>query len=339
MRLMGKQFAGVGGASSVRRRLIGSALCLTMGAWAFNAFGAYPEQPVKMIVPFAPGGPTDLAARIQATAMAKPLAGSIIVENRPGAGGRVGLAAAAAAKPDGYTVLLAGPSSLVVQSALQPQLPFDPQRQFAPAGVFAQVPLMLVGAPSLPGNFKEAVALYKSQPGKFSYGSAGVGTSSHFGPFVIFQMLGADLVHVPYKGTGPALLDVQAGRVSLALDSVANSSPKVKSGELKGLVILEKNRVPQLPDVPSAAETFPEILKYDWTSWFGIVSPNGTPGEALEKLNAAMAVGSKDPELVKRFADLGMNPTSMTLPEAKRFVDRQFEAWVPTIKAMNLKLD
>jgi tripartite-type tricarboxylate transporter receptor subunit TctC len=310
-----------------------------MALAAGAAPAAYPEQPIKLVVPFAPGGPTDLAARILATAMGRTLPQNVVVDNRPGAGGRVGLSAVATAKPDGYTVFLAGPSSLVVQSALQPPLPFDPQKQFTPAGVFAFVPLMLVGAPNLPGNFKEAVALYKSQPGKHSYGSAGVGTSSHFGPFVIFQMLGADLVHVPYKGTGPALLDVQAGRVSLALDSVANSSPKVKAGELKGLVILEKNRVPQLPEVPSAAETFPEILKYDWTSWFGVVAPTGTPNEAVELLNRALAAASKDPELVKRFADLGMNPTSMTLPETRRFIDRQFESWVPTIKAMNLKLD
>jgi len=319
--------------------ILGAACAAAFTLAATPAGAAYPEQPVKLVVPFAPGGPTDLAARLVATAMGRTLGQNVLVENRPGAGGRVGLSAVATAKPDGYTVFLAGPSSLVVQSALQPPLPFDPQKQFAPAGIFALVPLMLVGAPGLPANFKDAVALYKANPGKHSYGSAGVGTSSHFGPFVIFRMLGADLVHVPYKGTGPALVDVQAGRVSLALDSVANSSPKVKAGELRGLVILEKNRVPQLPDVPSAAETFPEILKYDWTSWFGIVSPTGTSNEALEALNRSLGIASKDSELTTRFAQLGMNPTSMSLAETRRFIDRQFEAWVPTIKAMNLKLD
>lgn len=312
-----------------------TALFLAVG----GATAAYPEQPIKLLVPFAPGGPTDLSARMLATAMGKQLPQNVVVENRPGAGGRVGLAAMVAAKPDGYTIGLAGPSSMVAQAALQPPLPYDPQKVLTPVGVFAMVPLMLVGAPNFPGNFKDAVALYKSQPGKHSYGSAGVGTSAHFGPYVIFQMLGADLLHVPYKGTGPALIDLQAGRVSLALDSVANSSPKVKAGELKGLVILEKNRVPQLPDVPSAAETFPEILKYDWTAWFGIVTPTGTPNEALEKLNQAIVGASKDAELVKRFGDLGMNPVSMTLPEARRFVDRQFETFVPTIRSMNLKID
>lgn len=321
------------------RNRIAAACAAALTVAAGSASAAYPEQPIKLVVPFAAGGPTDLGARILATAMNKSLPQNVVVDNRPGAGGRVGLGVVQSSKPDGYTIFLAGPSSLIVQSALQPPLPYDPQKALTPVGIFAIFPLMLVGAPSLPGDFKQAVALYRANPGKYSYGSAGVGTSSHFGPYVIFQMLGADLVHVPYKGTGPALVDVQAGRTALALDSVANSSTKVKAGDLKGLVILDKNRVPQLPDVPSAAETFPEILKYDWTSWFGVVTPTGTPTEALEKLNQALAAASKDPELVKRFADLGMNPASMTLPETRRFVDRQFETWVPTIKSMNLKLD
>ena len=188
-------------------------------------------------------------------------------------------------------------------------------------------------------DFREAVALFKANPGKYSYGSAGVGTSSHFGPHIIFKMLGADLVHVPYKGSGPAVTDTQAGRVAIALDAVSSVSPRIKNGDVKGMIVLEKNRVPQLPDVPAAGEFFPEIMKYDWTSWFGIMAPTGTPNEAIEALHKAMIAASSDPELVKRYSDLGMGTSRMSLPEVRQFIARQFEVWVPAIKAMDLKLD
>ena len=316
---------------------LGAALCCSIHV---PAQAAYPDQPIKLIVPFAPGGPTDLAARIVATAMGKSLGQSLVVDNRPGAGGRIGTGIAVAAKPDGYTLLVAGPSSLVVQSALNPPLPYDPQKQFTPAGIYAVVPIMLVASPGLPvKDFREALALFKANPGKYSYGSAGVGTSSHFGPHIIFKMLGADLVHVPYKGSGPAVTDTQAGRVAIALDAVSSVSPRIKNGDVKGMIVLEKNRVPQLPDVPAAGEFFPEIMKYDWTSWFGIMAPTGTPNEAIEALHKAMIAASSDPELVKRYSDLGMGTSRMSLPEVRQFIARQFEVWVPAIKAMDLKLD
>lgn len=313
------------------------AACCSLAA---TTQAAYPEQPVKLIVPFAPGGPTDLAARIVAASMGKSLSQSLVVENRPGAGGRIGTGLAVAAKPDGYTMLVAGPSSLVVQSALNPPLPYDPQKQFTPVGIYAVVPIMLVSSPNLPAkDFREAVALFKANPGKYAYGSAGVGTSSHFGPYIIFKMLGADLVHVPYKGSGPAVGDTQAGRVAIALDAVSSVSPRIKNGDVRGMIVLEKNRVPQLPDVPAAGEFFPEIMKYDWTSWFGITAPTGTPNDAIETLHKAMITAASDPELVKRYSDLGMGTSKMSLPEVRQFLNRQFEVWVPAIKAMDLKLD
>jgi tripartite-type tricarboxylate transporter receptor subunit TctC len=317
-----------------------AAASLALSTLAGTAHAAFPEQPIKLVVPFASGGATDLGARIVATAMNKTLPQQLVVDNRPGAGGRIGAGVVATAKPDGYTLLVSGPSSFIAQAALPPALPYDPQKQFTPVGIYTLFPLMLVGAPNLPAkDFKEVVALFRANPGKYSYGSAGVGTSSHYGPYTIFKMLGADLIHVPYKGTGPAITDLQGGRIALILDAVSAVTPRVKSGELKGLVILDKNRVPTLPDVPSAAETFPEILKYDWNTWFGMMAPAGTPPEAIDTLHKAMITAMSDAELIKRYADLSMNTTKMSLPEVRSFVNRQFELWVPLIKAMDLKLD
>lgn len=332
-------------AAAKRRKTAGKAVILAACAALFGLFNApllaaYPDQPVKFIVSFAAGGPTDLVARIAATAMSKSLGQSVIVENRAGGGARIGAAAVAAAKADGYTVLSAGPSSLIALAALPPALPFDVQKQFVPVGVYALAPNILVGSPNLPvANFKEAIELFRANPGKYAYGSSGTGTAGHYAPFIIFRMLGVELIHVPYKGTGPALADVQAGRVALSFDTAANSSARVKSGQLKGLVILEKNRVPQLPNVPSAAELYPEILKYNWTSWFGIVTPAGTPNDAVETLHKSMIAASKDAELLKRYDDLGMDPSNMALPEVRQFISRQYETLVPMLKSMDLKLD
>lgn len=286
-----------------------SAALLFVGA-AAAAAQPYPTRPIRLIVPFAPGGGNDIVGRILAEALTPALGQTVIVENRAGAGGVLGVDIAAKATPDGYTMLMAN-IALAFNAALYKKLPHDVVRDFAPVSLLAEQPNILVAHPSLAAQtLKDFIALARSAPGKLTYGSAGLGSGTHLAMELLLLTNKLELVHVPYKGTGPALVAVIGNEVSTFLSTFASALPHVKAGRLRTLGVTSARRSPALPDAPTIAEG--GMPGYDYTTWYGLVVPTGTPRAAIEKLHAATVSVLNSPEVKQRYASQGMDPTPST---------------------------
>jgi tripartite-type tricarboxylate transporter receptor subunit TctC len=299
----------------------------------------YPSKPIRMIVPFVPGGATDLAARTSADRLAAHLGQPIVLDNRGGAGGALGTVAAARAPADGYTLLYAPSSTMLIGPALDPKTPFDTMRDFAVIGQAVRHPMILAASATLGvSDLNGLRATIKADPSKFSFGSAGAGTVSHVGSAAFASMIGApEVIHVPYKGTAPAIVDVIAGRVSYIIDAIGPLAEHIRSGKLVGIAITSKQRAPQLPNLPTMAEAgLPEFLAYDWTPWSGIFVPKGTPPAVVERLNQALASALREPELGRRLIELGFIPMNPTLAESQAAVLQQSTMWAPLLKKLNI---
>src|SRR3984893_7137494 len=298
-----------------RRRL----LHLAAGVAAFPAISrvaraqAYPARPVRVIVPFAPGGPTDVCARLIAQKLSEHLGKQFYVENVPGAGGNIGTGRAAQAAPDGYTLLVAA-SSYVINPSLYATIPYDPVKDFDPITVGAINVAALTVHPSLPAHtVKELVALIKASPGKYSYASAGTGQSAHLAGELFRLTAGLDLVHVPYNGSGPAIAAIVGGHPPIAFTSSATAAPQVKEGKLRALAVMGKARMPVLPDVPTMAEAgYPAVEVEDWLAF---LAPAGTPKEIIALLHREVVKIIELPDMKERMAALGFAPVGNT-PEA-----------------------
>ncbi|HEY1325741.1 MAG TPA: tripartite tricarboxylate transporter substrate binding protein [Casimicrobiaceae bacterium] len=271
------------------------------------ARAAYPDRPIHLIVPFAPGGGNDTIARLVGDGLAKELGQPVVVDNRPGAGGIVGAEAAARAPADGYTLFLGGVGSHAINPNLHANLPYDPIKDFAPISLVASAPLILVVHPSVPAHsVRELIALAKAQPGKLNYASNGNGSSSHLAAVVFASMTGVDMVHVPYKGLAPALTDLLSGQVQLMFSSVVAILPHVKAGKLRALAVSSRERLSLLPDLPTIAEA--GVPGYQSSSWYGILAPAGTPPDVVAKLNAALVKVVGAPEVRSALAKEGADP-------------------------------
>ncbi len=300
----------------------------------------YPNRPVTMIVPYAAGGPTDTVARVTAQAMSKPLGQTIVVENRPSAGGILGPEVVKNAKPDGYTILIHH-IGMATTPALYRQLRFNPLTDYEYIGLINDVPMTLIARQNFPAkDFKEFLAYIKANKDKVSYANAGIGAASHLCGMLFMSAIETDLLTVPYKGTAPAMNDLLGGTVDFMCDQTTNTTTQIKSGKVKVYAVTSPKRVPSLPDVPTLQEL--GLKGFEVGIWHGLYAPKGTPKEAIDKLVAALQVAVKDADVNKRFADLGATayPADKATPAAlQAHVKSEIDKWAPIIKKAGVYAD
>jgi tripartite-type tricarboxylate transporter receptor subunit TctC len=289
----------------------------------------YPTRPVRVIVGFPPGGPTDILARLMGQWLSDRLGQPFIIENRPGAGGNIATQAVATAAPDGATLLLLTHAN-AINATLYEKLPFNPLTDIVPVAGLAQVPNVVEVHPALPvTTIAELIAYAKANPGTINYASAGNGTSPHLASELFKAMTGTNIVHVPYRGSGPALIDMLAGQVQLMFDSIPSSLQHIRAGKLRALAVTSAQRSDVLPDVPTVADTLPG---YEFIGWFGIGAPKGTPPQIIEKLNREINAGLADATMKKRFSELGAAPQFASPAQYSAFVAAETEKFAKAVK-------
>jgi tripartite-type tricarboxylate transporter receptor subunit TctC len=290
----------------------------------------YPTRPIRLISPFAAGGANDVLARILATKLGERLGGNIVVENRPGAGAVIGITALARSAPDGYTLVLSG-STLAVTGTLYKKPPFDAAKDFAPIALIVHYPFLLVASASLPVNsVPELIAYAKQHPGKLLYASPGVATSQHLFAELLKVLTGTDIGHIPYNGTGPAVVDIVAGRVSLMFAAAAPSFPLIRDRSLKALGVSSAERLAEAPDIPPIADTVPG---FDVSNWSIVLAPAGTPKEIVIRLHAELKAVVAAPDVQAQLAKIGMIPITSPSPEAlQSFIDSEVARWGQTVR-------
>jgi len=299
---------------------------------------AFPSKPINLVVPFAPGGSTDVVARIIAAQMSQTMGQQVIVENRAGAGGGVGAAAVAKATPDGYTILMATISTHTLNPLMAKTKLFDPVKDFAPISLLATVPNVLVVHPSLGvNNVQELVALLKREPGKHSYASSGNGTPLHVSGELFKRMTGVDMQHIPYRGGGPAMNDLVGGQVKIMFDNLPPSVPQIRGGTIKALGVTTKTRVPGFETIPTIAEQ--GLPDYETYSWNGILAPAGTPAAVIAKLNAEANKAIADPRVKAKLTDISAVTVGSTPEELSAFIARELGIWEPVIRGANITID
>jgi tripartite-type tricarboxylate transporter receptor subunit TctC len=323
-----------------RIALVAACTCaLTLAAEVTRAQQpAYPAKPIRIIVPFAPGGATDILARAIGQKMTEGLGQPVIVDNRPGAGGNIGSDVVAKAQPDGYTLLMGGVGPNAINATLYPKLPYDAANDFAPVAHVANVTNLLVVHPSVPAkSVKELIAIAKARPGKLTHASSSPGSAGHLAGEMMKIMAGIDMVTVNYKGSAPALVDLISGQVDLMFDNMPPSLPHIKSGKLKALAVSGGERTSVFPDLPTIAES--GLPGFDAGSWFGILAPAGTPPAIVNRLNAVIMKSLTSPELRERLSSQGAAPVGGTPEQFGRHIRAEIAKWAKVIKAANVKLD
>jgi tripartite-type tricarboxylate transporter receptor subunit TctC len=299
---------------------------------------AYPSRPLRLIVPFAPGGAVDIIGRLVADAVSRSLGQPVVVENRPGAGAAIGAEAVARSAPDGYTLLIGTSSTHGVNSAVNPKLSYDPVKDFSPVVLLATAPWMVVVNPSLPvHNPKELIEYAKAHPGQLNFASYGRGSSNHLATELLKARAGIDVVHVPYKGSAPALLDLVAGQVNFMLDTYSTSAPLVEAGKIRLIGVTSSKRVPYAPDVPTVAES--GVPGYVTGAFFAIWLPANTPAPIVERLNREFNSALKQDVIKERLLKLGLQPAGGTAQELGRVVVDEVRTWADLVKQQNLKFD
>ena len=302
-----------------------------------HAQDVYPSKPLRLILPFPPGGGTDILGRLLAERLAANLGQPVVTENRGGAGGNVGAEAAARAAPDGYTIVLVAPS-LAISPTLYSKLNYDPVKDFAPIGLVASVPNVMITHPSVPAqDLREFIALAKSKPGGMNFGSGGSGTSNHLAGELLNLSAGIKLVHVPYKGVNLAMNGVLAGEVHLAFIGIPVPAPHIKAGRLRALAVLARERSPILPEVPTAEEA--GLGNFDVTTWYGILAPAGTPRPIITRLNAEFVKIMRSPEMKERLATMATDPLTSTPEEFAAYIQREIAKWGDVIRKAGLRAD
>ena len=297
----------------------------------------WPTRPIRLVVPFAAGGTTSILGRAMADKLAPLLGQPVVVDNRPGAGGNVGMDAVAKSEPDGYTLLM-GPIGLAINPALYSKMSFDPLRDLAPIGLYAGVPNLLVVHPSVPAqSLKELIALFKANPGKYNYASNGNGTSSHLAAEMLKSSAGVDIVHIPYKGGAPAMADLLAGQVTMLFDQMPAVLPQVKGGKVRALGVSSAQRSAAAPEVPSLAEA--GLPGFDMTVWFGLLAPARTPPAVLQRVNAEMGKVLQDPEFRTFLAGLGVSPLGGSPEAFASFMQAETQRWAQVVKASGARID
>jgi tripartite-type tricarboxylate transporter receptor subunit TctC len=311
------------------RRIVALIICLALLSSAALAQG-YPDKPVRMVVPWPPGGSVDIIGRLISVKLGQVLGQPIVIENRSGASGNIGMETVAKSRPDGYTLVL-NTIPLATNPSLFAQMPFDVSKDFAPIALVAKMPHLLIATNALPvGNMRDLLTLAKSQPGILTYSSAGNGSTFHMAGELFKYLSNTVVVHVPYRGGGPALTDAVSGQVDISFPSFVAALPFVKAGKVKALAITSLSRSPLLPDVPTIAEA--GLPGYEFTSWFMLLAPAGTPSDTVLKINRAVTETMKSPELAERFANEGTEIVTGSPEQAGRFLNREITQWSRIIK-------
>ncbi|PVE43523.1 tripartite tricarboxylate transporter substrate binding protein [Limnohabitans planktonicus] len=320
---------------TLRRTLLGlaAAALLPLAAWA----QAYPSKPITLLVPFPPGGPTDLVARVLAKKMSEQMGQSIVIDNKPGANGNIAAVAAAKAPADGYTVLY-NTSSITLSPALYKSLTYDVQRDLAPVALTAVVPLALVVNPAVPANnVREFIAYAKANPGKLSYGSAGNGNVTHLAAFQLVRHHDIDATHVPYRGSAPADVDLVAGQIQFMTDTINSVMPFVKDKRLKLLAVTTSQRMSLFPEVPTLSETV--MPGFEAGAWQGIMVPANTPKTVVQRLNAEINKALQSAEVKEKLALQGAEPLGSTPEEYGAYVKKELARWAAVVKATGVTLE
>jgi len=315
-----------------------AALSLTMAAPQQASAQTYPTNPIRLIVPYAAGGATDIISRSAATELGPMLGQPVVVENRPGAGGNVGAEQVARAAPDGYTMLMSASSLHGITPFLYTRLNYDPNKDLEPVIVFASFANVLVLHPSVKANsVQELVALAKAQPGKLTCASSGSGSTIHMSCEMFKQMLGLDIVHIPYKGSGPAIADLIGGHVDIMFDNIPSAITHIRGGKLRPLATTGPKRASALPDLPTMVEA--GVPGYESTAWFGLAMPAGTPKEVIMHMNAHGQKAAKAPDFVKRITDLGYEIVGGTPEQMASMIQDEIKRWGPIVKASGAKVE
>ncbi|WP_458217856.1 Bug family tripartite tricarboxylate transporter substrate binding protein [Paracidovorax citrulli] len=309
-----------------------------MASSVAHAQGDYPQRPIKLIVPFAAGGATDVLARLLAADMGEKLGQAVVVENKPGGGTMVGAALTANAPPDGYTLLLAASTTLTLNPVIRQNLPYDPLKSFTPIGQVADMALVLVAGPATKVmTLKELVAQAKAAPDQFSYGSFGAGSSVHFGGEMLKSAAGIRMVHVPFNGSAPNLTALAGGQVQVAVDTIVASLPLIKGGKIRPIAVLSPQRLPALPQVPTVAESgYPG---FQMGTWFALVAPAGVPDGTRAKLEKVLADVANAPQLKSRMAALGLTPDHANGAAVTARIEKELPQMRAVAARSNIKAD
>ncbi|WP_342711611.1 tripartite tricarboxylate transporter substrate binding protein [Bradyrhizobium sp. B124] len=325
------------------QRRASSAFIVALAAMLAAALPAraadYPSRPIKLVVPYAAGGPTDVLGRIVGEYLGRDLKQVVVVENKAGAQGAIGAEAVARSDPDGYTLFVTAASIFVLNPLLYKKLPYDPARDFRLLSVITDAPMIMEVHPSVPAKtIAEFVAYAKKNPGKLNFGSAGTGGTVHLAGEMFKQMAGVEMTHVPYKGAGPALQDLLSGNIQLMFDTLGTALPPVKSGMLRALAVTSTERVPDLPDLPTIAESgYPD---YAVSVWYGIAAPSKVPDEIAGKIKASLDRALNDEAFRASLVRIGFPPLRVkSQAEIDRFVDTDRARWAGVVKALNISLD
>lgn len=320
----------------VFRQAIYALLCVALIAGAAHAQpAAYPSKPVRFILPFPPGGPTDILGRAVGQKLTEQLGQPVVVDNRPGAGGNVGTEFAAKQPPDGYTIALVSPA-LAYSPSLYKKLGYDPVRDFAPISLVAQIPNVLLVHPSVPAKtLRELAQLARANPGKLNFGSGGLGTGQHLGGETLKMLARVNMVHVPYKGSNQAMMGMMGGEIDMVVIGIPPALPQIQAGRVRALAVLAAARAPALPDVPNAREAgFPG---YEVLSWYGVVAPAGTPREIVNRLNSELTKIMTSPEGRERIVGAGFDTMTSTPEQFADFIKSEIARGAKVIKASGIQ--
>ena len=315
-----------------------SRIVVLLAAVATNVFAqGYPTKPAKVIVPYPPGGPTDIVARVVSQKLSDQMGQQFIVENRPGAGGNIGAEAVAKSPADGYTLLVAT-TAHAINPSLFKSLGYNLTKDFAPVSQLTSGPLVIVANPSLPAkSVQELIALAKAKPGTLNYASSGNGQSTHLSAELFATMAGIKMNHIPYKGSAPALTDVMGGQASLMFDTMLSAMPQVKNGKLKAIAVTSAARSPAAPDVPTVAES--GLPGYEAIAWNGLLVPAATPADVVAKLNAELKKALDAPDVKDRFSAQGFGAAWNTREAFAKFIQSELDKWAKVVKLSGATLD
>ena len=320
------------------RARVACLVALLLAQTAFAAFGqSYPTRPVRFVVPFPPGGGNDIVGRIVAQRLVEPLGVPVVVDNRGGAGGTIGTDIVAKAPPDGHTMLVNN-ISLAVNATLYPRLPYETLRDLAPVTLLGRQPNLLVSHPAAPfASVKDLLAAARARPGQITFATGGVGTAGHLATELLMLTAKIEMIHVPYKGLGPALVDLMGGRVQVAVSTLASALPQLKGGKLKAFAVTTAKRSAFFPELPTMAEA--GVPGYEFSTWYGLVLPGGTPKPVVERLNAVVGKVLASPSLREQFASQGLEATPGSSAEFDGYLRSEVAKWGKVIRTAGIRPD
>jgi tripartite-type tricarboxylate transporter receptor subunit TctC len=325
--------------SGSRRRALALLFATALGALPHISVAQdYPDKPIRLVVPFPAGGGADNLARLIMARVSKELGQSLIIDNRPGAGGNIGAVAVAKSAADGYTLLYGTNGTHGINKSLYSQLGFDPVKDFAPVSQMTRIAAMMTVNPKLGVNsMPELLKLLKSRPGKYTYGSAGNGTTSHLATELLKQAAGVSIVHIPYRGGGPAMVDLLGGQIDMLFDVTPSTGPQVRAGKIKALAVSTAQRAPGFPNVPTIAES--GVAGFNVSAWDAIFAPAGTPQPIIDRLNKAIHVALADPALRQALSERGAEPSPSSSEDLAKHVAKELDVWGSAVRRSGAKID